>query len=181
MQALLVVDVQNDFLPGGALPVPYGDEVVAVINRLMPRFPLVVASQDWHPVHHCSFLQWPPHCVQGSFGAELAAGLRRDLIGHVVRKGSDPMREAYSAFAGTRLEEYLRTRGVDLLVVVGLATDFCVQETAIEALRLGFRVRVVREGCRAIGDGEAAFREMARVGAEVFDIQTLFGDNRSPL
>lgn len=197
MRALIVVDVQNDFCPGGALAVPDGDAVVAVANVLMPRFSLTVATQDWHPASHGSFASahpgrgvgevidlggvpqvlWPDHCVQGSAGASFHSALDIACVDHVVRKGTDAGIDSYSAFfdnghaRDTGLAAFLEQRGAEELVVLGLATDYCVKATVLDALGLGFGVTVVRDGCRAVdvahGDGERAFAGMRSAGARV--------------
>jgi nicotinamidase/pyrazinamidase len=197
MNALLLIDIQNDFLPGGALAVPHGDEVVPVANRLIPRFPLVVATQDWHPADHASFASqhagrnigdvieldglpqvlWPDHCVQGTHGAEFAPALHAAGIHHVVRKGTDRTVDSYSGFfdnarrRDTGLAAFLTSRGVTRLVIVGLATDYCVKATALDARSLGLDVAVVREGVRAVelrpGDTERAFAEMRAAGVSI--------------
>lgn len=197
MKALLLVDIQNDFLPGGALAVPAGNEVIAVANRLIPEYELVVASQDWHPADHGSFasqhagrsigeikqlhgldqILWPEHCVQGSPGAELAPELDHENIHHIVKKGTDPAVDSYSAFfdnarrKSTGLAEFLRTRGVDEIDVLGLAMDYCVGATVLDGLDLGFRVVLLTEGTRGVdlhtGDCERAIEEMRDAGAIV--------------
>jgi nicotinamidase/pyrazinamidase len=197
MKALLLVDIQNDFLLGGALAVKAGDDVIPVANRLAPQYDLVVATQDWHPRHHKSFASnhagrragdvvqlhdldqvlWPDHCVQGTRGAELAADLNRENIHHVIQKGTDPAIDSYSAFfdnarrKSTGLAEYLRGRGVDEIHVIGLATDYCVRATVLDGLDLGFRVVVVTEGIRGVelqsGDCRRAIDEMREAGAEI--------------
>jgi len=199
MRALVLVDIQNDFMPSGALPVPDGDAVVAVANALAPRFSLVVATQDWHPADHGSFASahpgaapgdvidlggveqvlWPDHCVQNTPGASFHSALDVGAVDHVVRKGTDREIDSYSAFydnghrKDTGLAEFLRARGVAELVVCGLATDYCVKFTALDALGLGFGVTVIADGCRAVdltpGDGERAFAEMRSAGAQVLD------------
>ena len=151
MKALLVTDIQNDFLPGGALPVPRGDEVVPVINRLMDEFDLVIACKDWHPEDHASFSKWPPHCIQETWGADFSPDLRLDKIEKVFLKGQNRDQEGYSAFEDTGLAEYLCEKDVDTLYIVGLATDYCVKHTAADATALGFSVHIIDEGCRAIG------------------------------
>lgn len=177
MEALVVVDVQNDFCPGGALPVPRGDEVVPVINRLCPRFPLVVASQDWHPPNHVSFASnhpgkqvldvvevdgqeqvlWPDHCVAGSWGADFHPALDTRFFRMIIRKGTDPRVDSYSTFRDNRkdrvtgLAGFLRELGVTTVTVVGLATDYCVAATALDAVELGFRASVFLPACRAVG------------------------------
>lgn len=156
--ALIVVDVQNDFCPGGALAVPEGDQVVPVVNALARAFARrgrpVVATQDWHPADHVSFRErggpWPPHCVQGTPGADLHPELRREPITHVVRKAYRPDQEAYSGFQGTGLAELLRGLGVEEVYVCGLATDYCVNATALDAARAGFRTAVVEDATRPV-------------------------------
>jgi nicotinamidase/pyrazinamidase len=197
MNALLIIDVQNDFLPGGALAVRDGFAVIPVANRLAPQYELVVATQDWHPADHRSFASrhpgrvpgdvveldglpqtlWPDHCVQGTHGAELAAELDRGAIHHVVRKGTDRTIDSYSGFfdnarrKATGLAEYLQSRGVDEVHLVGLATDYCVKFTALDAIELGFRAAVIAEGVRGVelrpGDCDRALESMRQAGAEV--------------
>jgi len=174
-EALIVVDFQNDFMPGGALAVHEGDQIAERVNELAadPRFELVVATRDWHPRNHGSFKErggpWPVHCVQGSAGAELHSSLDRSRIDVVLDAGEDPDTDGYSGFDGTRLEQLLRERGIDKLTVVGLATDYCVKHTALDALRAGFEVTVDREGIRAVevepGDGQRALDEVRDAGA----------------
>jgi len=181
--ALLVIDVQNDFCPGGALAVTDGDAVVAAINVMTSNFPVCIFTQDWHPAGHSSFASthpggapfgvvempygpqvlWPDHCVQGTWGGEFHAGLRQEPADMIIRKGFNPAIDSYSAFfendhkTPTGLEGYLRTRGVKNLVLAGLATDFCVAYSAIDAARLGFGVEVRLDACRAIDlDGSLA-------------------------
>lgn len=175
-KALIVIDVQNDFCPGGALAVAGGDEIVPAVNRLMAEFPVRVLTQDWHPANHSSFaanhpgaapfsliempygpqVLWPVHCVQGTDGAAFHPALTTDPADLVIRKGFRPEVDSYSAFfendhvTPTGLEGYLRTRGVTDLTLVGLATDFCVAYSAIDAARLGFSVTVLENVCRAI-------------------------------
>ena len=177
--ALLVVDVQNDFLPGGALAVNQGDQVVPVINRCVTRFArrglAVVASRDWHPADHCSFQArggtWPAHCVAGTEGAAFAPGLRLpdDVI--LVSKATTVDTDAYSAFEGTSLADDLRQRGVRRVIVTGLATDYCVLNTALDARREGFEVVVLADAVRAVdvepGDGERAMARMVETGCVV--------------
>ena len=180
--ALIVIDVQNDFCPGGALAVPEGDQIVPGINALMEGFDAVILTQDWHPAGHSSFASshgaapmtltempygpqvlWPDHCVQGSKGAGFHKDLMTDRADLIIRKGYNPAIDSYSAFfendktTPTGLEGYLRTRGIDRLTMVGLATDFCVNYSAVDAARLGFTVTVRQDLCRAIDfDGSLA-------------------------
>jgi nicotinamidase/pyrazinamidase len=174
-EALVIVDVQNDFTSGGALVVPDGDAVVAPLNALSGRYSPVFATRDWHPADHQSFVAqggpWPPHCVQGTPGAELHPGLDRSLIDEVVDAGDRADVEGYSAFDGTDFEGRLRARGVDSLVIGGLATDYCVRATALDARQLGFGVKVVLAACRGIearpGDVERALAEMRDAGVQL--------------
>ena len=192
-QALIVIDVQNDFCPGGALAVNEGDEIVAGINALMGEFDSVVMTQDWHPADHSSFASnhpgaapmsmtdmpygpqvlWPDHCVQGTDGARFRADLDVDRADLIIRKGYNPAIDSYSAFfendktTPTGLEGYLRTRGITDLTLVGLATDFCVNFSAVDAAKLGFTVRVRESLCRGIdldGSLAAARSGMAAAG-----------------
>lgn len=197
--ALLLIDLQYDFLPGGALAVAGGDEVIPVANQAATssRYDLVVATQDWHPADHGSFasqypghepgefidldgleqILWPDHCVQGSRGAELVAELAPEATARVVRKGTDPRIDSYSGFfdnarrKATELEAVLREAGIEAVHVLGLATDYCVKFTVLDALDLGFATTVITAGCRAVnlepGDGERALAEMEQAGATI--------------
>jgi nicotinamidase/pyrazinamidase len=156
--ALLVVDVQNDFCPGGALPVPDGDKVVPVINGLLLKFRTVFFTRDYHPSDHCSFsetpeyrdMSWPPHCVQHTPGAEFHGDLHVPADATVISKGTDPDKEAYSGFSGTALHEELQKRKVRRVFVTGLATEYCVKETALDAARHGYETYVVEDACRGL-------------------------------
>ncbi|HMM54390.1 MAG TPA: nicotinamidase [Candidatus Desulfobacillus sp.] len=179
--ALILVDVQNDFLPGGSLGVPRGDEVVPVLNRAIAEFRRlglpVVATRDWHTPDHCSFAArggpWPPHCVAGSAGAHFATRLDLPCEAHIVSKGTQRDKDAYSGFEGTGLDEWLRGAGVSRLFVGGLATDYCVLNTVRDARRLGYDAIVLADAVRAVdvqpGDGERALEEMRRLGARVIE------------
>ena len=196
MQALVVIDVQNDFCPGGALAVSGGDGIVAGINSRMNEVDAVILTQDWHPAGHSSFASshagrgpfeliemdygpqvlWPDHCIQGSIGARFHTELHSDRADLVIRKGYNPAIDSYSAFfendhkTPTGLEGYLRTRGIDRLVMVGLATDFCVNFSAVDAAKLGFDVEVDLSLCRAIdmdGSLEAARAGMRAAGVKL--------------
>jgi len=176
-EALIIVDFQNDFTPGGALAVPEGDQIAERVNELAadPRFEFVIATRDWHPRDHGSFKErggvWPVHCVQDTEGAELHPALDRSQVDLVLDKGQDPDTDGYSGFEGTRLEELLRERGIDRLTLVGLATDVCVKNTALDALRAGFEVGVDEQGVRGVeveqGDSERALGEMQEAGAKL--------------
>ena len=177
MNALIAVDVQNDFCPGGAVPVPEGDAVVGPINRLAEEFELVIATRDWHPADHGSFREaggiWPTHCVKDTTGAEFHPGLHRDEIDVILDKGQDPGREGYSAFEDTGLDDFLRDRHVDHLHVAGLALDYCVKATALDGVRLGFPVTVHLGATRPAeltpGDGARAVEELRAAGVEVVE------------
>lgn len=200
MKALIIVDVQNDFLPGGALAVPQGDEVIEPINQLAARFPILIATQDWHPEHHGSFaanhpgkevgdivelngLQqrlWPVHCVQGTPGAEFHPGLENIRAAHIVRKGTDAQVDSYSGFfdnnrqKSTGLAELLKQLGVSTVYIVGLATDYCVKFTALDAVQLGLRTYVIPEACRGVNlqpdDSDHALAEMQAAGVELISL-----------
>jgi nicotinamidase/pyrazinamidase len=197
MKALLLIDIQNDFLPGGALAVPFGDEILPLVNALMPRFELVVATQDWHPADHSSFaanhpgkdvgqrivvegipqILWPVHCVQNTPGAELAAALNRAGIHQVVQKGQDPLVDSYSAFfdnehrRSTHLAEMLRAKDVSHVYLAGLATDYCVKFSALDALAEGFAVTLIEDAARGVNlhaaDVANAVEAMRGAGAKV--------------
>jgi nicotinamidase/pyrazinamidase len=171
----LIVDPQVDFCPGGALAVPRGDAIFPALNEVVARVPLVVASRDWHPLNHCSFEAqgglWPPHCRAGTPGAEFHPALNQDRLAEIFSKGTDQDREAYSAFDGTGLAEWLRSRGVRRLLVGGLATDYCVRASVLDGRNEGFEVVVLEDAIGAVevtaGDGERALEEMREAGAEV--------------
>jgi nicotinamidase-related amidase len=173
-RALLIVDFQNDFTPGGALAVPHGDEIAERINALAASrdYDLVVATRDWHPRDHGSFAErggpWPVHCVAGSAGAQLHPALDQSHIDVIVDKGQDAGTEGYSGFEGTRLGELLHERGITQVTVVGLATDYCVKNTALDALREGFQVTVDTTAVRGVevapGDSERALAEVRAAG-----------------
>lgn len=177
MDALIVVDVQNDFCEGGALAVPDGDAVVEPINRLMDVSDFVVATRDWHPANHRSFAAeggpWPPHCVQGTPGAELHPRLHSERVDAVVDAGREPEDEGYSGFEKTNLEQLLRDQKIDTVHIGGLALDYCVRATALDARRLGFDVVLHRGATRAIdanpGDAERAVQELRSAGVTVTD------------
>ena len=197
MKALVLVDIQNDFLPGGALGVPEGDSVIPVANRLHDMFELVVATQDWHPANHGSFATnhpgkkpyeqidldglpqtlWPVHCVQGTLGAELAPNLKRDRIRKVFQKGTDAGIDSYSGFfdnghrKATGMGEWLKSQKVTEVYVCGLATDYCVKFTALDAIELGFKTHVIEDACRGVNldplDVTKALEHMGRAGVHI--------------
>jgi nicotinamidase/pyrazinamidase len=196
---LLVVDLQNDFLPGGALAVPDGDRTIPVINGLMQRFALVVATQDWHPADHGSFaanhpgrapgevidlagiqqILWPVHCVQNTPGAEFTSTLDSRAIRHVIRKGTDRSVDSYSTFfdnarrRSTGLEDYLRSQKVENVFICGLAADYCVKYSALDALTLSFSAIVIQDACRGVnlqaGDSQKALEEIEKAGAKIVE------------
>lgn len=203
MKALLIVDVQNDFLPGGALQVPEGDRIIPVINNIQKYFRLIVATRDWHPVNHGSFasnhagkkpgemirlhgqsqILWPDHCVQGSPGAEISPLLNQALINNVIFKGSDPDIDSYSAFYDnghlkeTGLHAYLKRNGITTLYVTGLAADYCVYYTVKDAVLLGYETHLLTDATRGVNmqadDTQKAFEELRRIGAQLMTSDTL--------
>lgn len=201
MRALLLIDIQNDFLPGGALAVPGGDEIIPVVNKLQEQFDLVVATQDWHPPQHKSFASnhsgknafevvdlngmeqvlWPDHCVQGTAGAELSEDLQHNRIEAIFRKGTDPAVDSYSGLydngrlKSTGLADYLRGKGITTLYICGLAADYCVYFSAKDALTEGFDVFYVEDATRAITpDGfEKAKEDLLQRGGRIIQSHTI--------
>lgn len=184
MNALILVDIQNDFCPGGSLAVKEGDRVVPVVNELQKHFALVVATKDWHPAGHSSFVSlWPPHCVQETAGAEFVAELDTEPIERVFLKGTDLEIDSYSGFfdnehkRATGLGDYLKKRGVTGVTIVGLATDYCVKFTALDAVNLGFKTTVVVDACRGVevkeGDAARAIEEMSAAGVDIIESRQL--------
>jgi nicotinamidase-related amidase len=178
--ALILVDIQNDFFPGGALAVPEGDQIIPAVNRLLPLFRCIIVTQDWHPPDHCSFKEqggpWPPHCIQGTHGAELNPAINVSRISLCVRKASTKNQDAYSEFSGIdeqgrTLDELLKRRGITTLYITGLATDYCVCATVLDAVRNGYVVYAVTDAMRPvdvnIGDGDRALQQMADAGAHL--------------
>lgn len=177
--ALIIVDMQNDFCPGGALAVERGDAIVPEINAIVPLFNHCVFTRDWHPANHCSFSDdpqfvdgsWPAHCVQGTRGAEFHPELRMPEDAWIVSKATDPEYEAYSDFEQTNLANELRERGILRLFVCGIATDYCVKATSIDGVRNGFDVFLIEDLCRAVdnppGNGQAAVEEMTHSGVQL--------------
>lgn len=202
-EALVLVDLQYDFLPTGMLPVAEGDQVIPVANALMPHFQTVVATQDWHPANHGSFaanhpwrkpgqvidlhgleqVLWPIHCVQGSFGAELVGDLNTDHITAVFQKGTDPEVDSYSGFFdnghrnSTGMAKWLKDKGVDTIYVMGLATDYCVKFTVLDGLGEGFKTYWITDGCRGVelqtGDIAAALTMGEEAGAVLMSSEAL--------
>lgn len=206
VRALIIVDLQNDFLPNGALAVVQGDQIIPIINALLNTqnlFDVIVASQDWHPKDHESFaanhpgkkpgdvvdlgalrqILWPVHCVQNSIGAELTTQLHTQNIDKIFHKGIDKTIDSYSTFfdnghkKSTGLENYLREHGVTEVYIAGLATDYCVKYSVLDAIKLGFKTYVIVDGCRGVnlhpGDSEHALREMSAIGAKLITSQTI--------
>ncbi|MEO0625871.1 MAG: bifunctional nicotinamidase/pyrazinamidase [Bacteroidota bacterium] len=202
MKALILVDLQYDFLPIGLLPVPDGDAVIAPAVTLMDQFEIVVATQDWHPADHGSFaanhpwrkpgqvidlnglpqVLWPIHCVEGSFGAELVSQLDQDKITKIFQKGTDPGIDSYSGFydnghrKSTGLSEWLQEQGVKTVYIMGLAADYCVKFTALDALKEGFETYLITDATRGVnlnpGDTEQAFKEVAEAGGKLVTMST---------
>ena len=196
-RALILVDLQNDFVEGGALAVPDGRAVVGIANRIMVQFDLVIATQDWHPADHKSFASqhpgisvgqqfvlngqpqtaWPDHCIQGSFGAELVSNLDAGRISKIIRKGMDRSIDSYSGFfdnghqKSTGLSEFLRSKEIDQVAIMGLATDYCVRFTALDAIKEGFDATLILDGCRGVelqqGDTAEAIEELRQAGVEI--------------
>ena len=183
--ALIVVDMQNDFLPGGSLAVPHGDEVIPALNRYLSAFSVrelpVYATRDWHPANHCSFEAqggpWPPHCVAESPGVQFAALLRFPSGTLVISKATQPDKDAYSGFEGTDLDASLHARKIKRLFIGGLATDYCVLNTVRDALSLGHEVYLLNDTIRAVNvkpdDGHKAEAEMQRLGAKPITLAAL--------
>lgn len=199
MKTLLLIDIQNDFMPGGALAVPGADEVIPIVNELMPQFDLIVATQDWHPADHGSFAVnhpgksvydqvdldgltqtlWPIHCVQNTDGARFAPGLDTRRITRIFTKGMNPCIDSYSGFydnghrASTGMGEWLKAQSVSELSIAGMATDYCVKFTVLDALKEGFRVNLVSAACRGVnlraGDVGRALTEMQAAGAVILN------------
>ncbi len=209
--ALIIVDLQNDFVPGGALAVRGGDEIVSIINQLMPNYNLVVATQDWHPADHGSFaathpgksvgemidfngldqVLWPVHCVEGSVGAEFVAELDTGRIDHIVRKGTDPAVDSYSGFFDnghhnpSGMTEYLRAEEVTHVHVVGLAADYCVKFTTLDAIEEGFITTLIADATKGVdfqpGDVDRAIDECRGAGAKIIQSVQVLGDaNNQP-
>jgi nicotinamidase/pyrazinamidase len=203
MTALIIVDLQNDFLPGGALPVPHGDEVIPLANGLQRHFDLVVATKDWHPPNHGSFaanhkgkkpgdriildgieqILWPVHCVQNTHGAEFAHAFDRSRIAHVFHKGTERNIDSYSTFFDnahrrhTGLADYLKERSIKEIYLMGLALDYCVKYSALDARHLGLNTHVILDGCRGIeleaGNIDRGLDEMKRAGTTILQSRDL--------
>lgn len=197
--ALILIDLQNDFMPGGTLAVPHGNEVIPLANQLQSYFSTIIATQDWHPANHKSFavnhphrkpgetielsgllqILWPTHCVQNTKGAELVSSLEQSRINEIITKGSNPTIDSYSGFfdnghkQATKLESYLRQRNIDTVYLCGVATDYCVKFTALDACQLGFKTYVIEDACRGVNlqpnDSKAALIAMQQAGATIIN------------
>jgi len=204
VKALLVVDLQNDFVPGGSLSVPEGDQIIPTINKLMKMdFDLIVASKDWHPPKHGSFAEthtktvgdhidyggvdqilWPVHCVQNSYGADFVSTFNSEHVDLIIYKGTEMTIDSYSAFFdnnhqhSTGLEQLLCQNGITDLYIVGLATDYCVKFSVLDAIHLGFRTYVIEDACRGVNlkndDSRNALKEMRKAGAVIINSKSLF-------
>lgn len=202
-KALILVDIQNDFLPGGALAVKNGDEILPVVNKLLSLpFDLIIATKDWHPPHHVSFavthhkipgetitihhheqILWPAHCIQGEYGAELSSELPAECITKIIHKGTDKNIDSYSTFfdncrtKSTGLSTYLKKHEIDELYLAGLATDYCVKYSVLDALHLGFKTFVIVDGCRGVNihkqDSKLALKDMENAGAILISSEDL--------
>ena len=204
-EAFLIVDLQYDFMPGGALGVKGGDEIIPIINQLVGRFDYTVVSQDYHPEGHVSFAEthgkkvgekidvngfeeelWPVHCVEHTHGASLVKELKKDHIDRYFHKGTDLNIDSYSAFFDknreheTGLDNFLREKGVTTLYVAGLTTDFCVKFSVLDALELGYEVIVIKNGCRSIHEDKQALEEMKEAGAKIVTSECLLSRQNSP-
>lgn len=179
--ALIIVDVQNDFCPGGALAVPEGDKIVPVINQLIQKFDKVYTTQDWHPEDHISFKKqggiWPPHCVANTKGADFHPGLKVENAIHIF-KGTDKNKEAYSGFQGTDLSGKLKENGIRRIFITGLATDYCVKATALDGLKQGFEVVVISDAIKGVDvnpdDSKKALQEMKDAGVFIIKSGKLY-------
>ena len=203
-KALILVDLQNDFMPTGALPVPQGDEVIALANALQRHFECIIATQDWHPKNHGSFAAnhpglapgevielaglaqtlWPVHCVQGTRGAEFVKELKVDRLSQIFQKGSDPQIDSYSGFfdngqqKSTGLAAYLKVQQVSDVYIMGLALDYCVKYTVLDACQLGFKTFLIEDACRGVNlnseDSALAIKDMQAAGAHIVQSADIF-------
>ena len=204
MKALLLIDIQNDFLPGGSLAVPEGDAILSIVNKLQPQFDLVIATQDWHPQNHKSFASnhegksvfekidlegleqvlWPDHCIQGTSGAELSKNLDTQKVEAIFRKGTDPSIDSYSGFydnghrKSTGLADYLRGKKIDEVYIVGLAGDYCVYYSAKDALKEGFDTYIIEDATRPISQEgfEQAKKDIEEMGGKVIQSEEVIKD-----
>jgi nicotinamidase/pyrazinamidase len=183
MKALIVVDMQNDFMPDGALGTKKADELIFLMNSLIDAFDLVVATKDWHPRNHMSFKErggpWPVHCVQNTKGAEFVFGLKTEKFAEVFHKGTDPEIDSYSTFFDnehqkqTGLDAFLKEKGVEEVVLAGLTTDYCVLYSALDAVELGYKVTVVIDVCRPIHDEAKAVKKMREKGVKIRELKEM--------
>ncbi|MFO8055331.1 MAG: nicotinamidase [Bacteroidales bacterium] len=179
MDVLLIVDVQNDFCPGGALAAPRGNEVVPVLNNLMNRFEIVLASKDWHPENSVHFENWPVHCVKGTKGAELHPELKDENIDKILLKGTEGEDDGYSAFEATNVDlvAFLKEKRIKRVYIGGLTTEYCIKETALSSVSAGFDTYVIEDAIRPVnvnpGDGAKAIREMKNEGVKIVNSANL--------
>lgn len=175
MKALLIIDLQNDFLPGGALPAPGGNQIIPVINRIMNQFDLVVASRDWHPDNTTHFERWPPHCIRGTEGADPPDSFQTGEIKKVFLKGTENRDDGYSAFDATsaNLHDYLKKQKINRLFVAGLTIEYCIRETVLDALKYGYQTYVVIDASAGVQAGQndvaQAIKEMEQAGAHIIN------------
>ena len=173
MKALLIVDLQNDFLPGGALPAPEGKRIIPEINRIVDEYDTVVASRDWHPENSTHFKRWPPHCIKNTRGAAFPEELNQEEIDKVFLKGTGMKDDGYSAFEATNadLEKYLHEKNIKQLFLAGLTTEYCVKSTALDAVKKGFDTYVLTNATAGVkaepGDEESAYKEMQNAGITI--------------
>ena len=179
--ALLIVDLQNDFCPGGALPTPQGNIIIPVINQLIDKFDFVIASRDWHPPGSVHFNNWPVHCVKDSHGADFPADLRSEKIIQIFEKGTRSKDDGYSAFEATNknLAEYLKENGVDELYICGLTAEYCVKSTVLDTVKQGFKTFVIKDATEGLrenkDDFDNAFEEMENAGAAIITSDEIIG------
>lgn len=185
MKALIIVDMQNDFCPGGALPVPDGDKIIPIINKYIEFFKkknfLIVATRDWHPPDHISFKNyggiWPPHCIRGTKGAEFHPELKLPSNTIIISKATEKDKEAYSGFEGTELDKILKNKGIKEVYICGLATDYCVKHTALDAIKLGYKTYILTDAVKGVnvnpGDSEKALKELKEKGAFLITFKDL--------
>ena len=178
-KALLVVDVQNDFCPGGALPTPAGDKIIPIINKILDKFPVVIASRDWHPEDSVHFNKWPVHCVRNTHGADFPNQLNSNKFSLILEKGTASKDDGYSAFEATNinLAQYLKDNKIDDLYIAGLTAEYCVKNTVLDALKYGFRIYVIKDAVEGLrqkqNDFENTFNEMQQAGAKIISIDQL--------
>jgi nicotinamidase/pyrazinamidase len=175
MKALLIIDLQNDFLPGGALPAPEGNKIIPVINRIMDQFDLVIASRDWHPDNTTHFERWPPHCIRGTEGAAPPDSFQTVELKKIFLKGTENKDDGYSAFDATNenLDDYLKQHNISRLFVAGLTIEYCIRATVLDALKYGYHTYVIKDASAGVeagkNDVDLAIKEMQRAGAHIIN------------